>query len=162
MEEFNYPYDTAREEIKSDWYVKIAADLTVGFIVAIVTSIGIHMIFGPTSLFIRTFCFAIFCPREFYHLINGIIIKPFFTARFFTTETESKTFFRAAFLLAGYVATLLGIRLVFVTLWVFGAIWNKLTWTNFFSAITAVGGFIIFGGKGLCYLNKVGPYLLAW
>jgi len=147
--------------MKSDWYVKIAADLTVGFIIAIVTSIGIHLIFGPTSLLIRTCCFVIFCPREFYYLINGLIISPFFTARFFTTTTESKAFFRAAFLLAGYVATLLGIRLMFTTVWVLGAVWGKISWTILLSVITVVVGVAMFGVKGFSYLNRVGPHVLA-
>ncbi|KAH9204404.1 hypothetical protein DL95DRAFT_471528 [Leptodontidium sp. 2 PMI_412] len=157
-----HPYDVSREEMKSDWYVKIAVDLTVGFLVAIVTSIGIHLIYGPTSLLIRTCCFVIFCPREFYHLLKGLIISPFFTARFFTTATESAAAFRAAFLLAGYVVTLLGIRLMFTTIWVLGVAWGKITWMIVISVITVVAGMAVFGSRAFTYLMNAGPHVLAW
>lgn len=162
MDKDIHPYDSAREELKSDWFVKIAVDVSVGFIVAVVTSIGIHLIFGPTSLLIRICCFPLFFPGEFYYILNGLIISPFFTARFFTTPTDSRAFVRAGFLLAGYVATLLAIRLMFTAIWVLGAVWGKVSWTIAVSAMTLVAGMVMFGGRGLTYLLNVGLDVLAW
>ncbi|KAK0101982.1 hypothetical protein ONS96_005950 [Cadophora gregata f. sp. sojae] len=162
MGDFNHPFDVAREEMKSDWKVKIADDLTFGFSIASTTSIAIHFIFGPTSLLVRTCCFAIVCPMEFYHLLKGVVISPFFTARFFTTAKESKDAFRATFVLAGYVATLLGIRFMFAIKWMMGAVWGRISWTIIVSIITFVAGIMTLGRNGVFYLNKLGPPALDW
>ena len=158
-EELN-SFDSAREELKSGYKDEIVFGLSVGLSVAVTTSIGIHLFFGPTSLFIRICCFPIFFPREAYSFLKGAIIIPFFSARFFTTPMESGDLFRAGTLFAGYATSLLAIWLMFAAVWLLGVIWGVMNWTIAVSVVTFVGAMVVFGRQIFAYLGRVGPGVL--
>ena len=162
MEDELNDFDPARRGMQASWLIKAAADILFGSIFAIIATVASNVLFGPWGLFVRHCYFVLICPKDFYNLLKGIILRPLFSPEYFGTAEESQAMVHSGFLLAGYSATLISLRLVPGLVWIMKICWNGTTWTLAASALSLTAGIIFFRGSAFALWLKISVQLLVW